>query len=130
MGIAWKKSSLELTDIFYNSLPKDELVEQRKMFGYPCAFVQGNMFAGLHQENMAVRLPEPSREAMTRLKGAGQFEPLPGRIMKEYITVPETVLKDPKELAKLVLEAFEYALSLKAKSKKKAARVPKSKKTR
>jgi hypothetical protein len=32
------------------------------MFGYPAAFVNSNMFMGLFQESMLIRLPEKCRE--------------------------------------------------------------------
>ena len=53
--MAWRKSSPELIAAFDAALPDDRRVQRRKMFGYPCAFTGGNMFTGLHQENLIVR---------------------------------------------------------------------------
>ena len=52
--------------------------ERRKMFGYPCAFVAGNLFTGLHQENVIVRLAERDRVAAIGTEGARLFEPMSG----------------------------------------------------
>jgi TfoX/Sxy family transcriptional regulator of competence genes len=53
------------------------------MFGYPAVFVNGNLFAGLHQENFILRLSEAHRTALCSQHGAQLFEPMPGRRMRE-----------------------------------------------
>ena len=90
---------------------------ERKMFGYPAGFVNGNLFMGLFQESMILRLPEGAREEFLKLHGAKLFEPMPGRPMREYVGVPQSVMRDKKELTKWVARAFEYGASLKPKSK-------------
>jgi TfoX/Sxy family transcriptional regulator of competence genes len=59
--MSWRKSTDALKDLFLRTLPDDPRVERRSMFGYPCAFAGGSMFAGLHQENLIVRLGEVER---------------------------------------------------------------------
>jgi TfoX/Sxy family transcriptional regulator of competence genes len=93
--------------------------DQRRMFGYPCAFVNGNMFAGLFQTGLFLRLSEPERERFLRLKGASRFEPLPGRVMREYVTAPADLARQPKVVAEWLRKAFNYASSLPAKAEKK-----------
>ena len=56
--MTWEKSSDELMSLFSELAPNGPRVEQKKMFGWPCCFVNGNLFAGLHKENMIFRLPE------------------------------------------------------------------------
>jgi len=59
-GSKWRKSLTQLVDLFVAVLPDQPNVERRQMFGYPCAFVNGNMFTGLHQGSLIVRLiPDP-----------------------------------------------------------------------
>jgi len=116
----WKKSSPGLIEKFDQVLPTDPRVERRKMFGYPCAFTNGNMFAGLHQENMILRLAEKDRAALIRTGKTGLFEPLPGRTMKEYVVVPPDMLKGGTALESWMKKSFDYALSLKPKVKKAA----------
>ena len=93
----------------------DGLGEQRKMFGYPCAFVNGNMFAGLHEAGLILRLPESEREEFLRLKGALRFEPMPGRVMREYVVAPEDMARHPEVVANWLRKAFAYGSSLPAK---------------
>jgi hypothetical protein len=59
--MAWEKSPESLIEAFHEALPDDDRIERRKLFGFPCAFVNGNMFTGLHQRDMIVRLPEDAR---------------------------------------------------------------------
>ena len=92
--------------------------EPRKMFGYSCVFAKGNMFAGLHEGGMVLRLPDEQRTEFLRLKGAEQFEPMPGRVMREYVIVPKVLLNAPDQLRVWVEKSLAYILSLPAKPKK------------
>lgn len=91
------------------------LGEPRKMFGYACAFVNGHMFAGLHEAGMVVRLPEKERAAFLRLDGARPFEPMPGRVMREYVVAPDALADEPAAVKSWLRKAFRYASSLPAK---------------
>ena len=59
----------------------------RPMFGQLSAFVNGNMFAGVFGDAMFVRLPDDQR-ALVLKAGGGDFEPMPGRPMKGYVSLP------------------------------------------
>jgi len=113
-----QKSPQELVDLFASVMPGPQAT-QRKVFGYPAGFVNGNMFMGLFADEMILRLPEDLREKMIGVHGAKIFEPMPGRPMKEYVQVPRSVRNDRKELASWVAKALEYGESLKPKSKAK-----------
>ncbi len=52
----WRRPPEDLVDRFLSLVPDDPGVEVRRMFGCPCFFCGGNMFAGVHQENLFVRL--------------------------------------------------------------------------
>jgi len=101
--------------------------EPRKMFGYSCVFARGNMFAGLHEAGMVLRLPEGQRTEFLRLKGAEQFEPMPGRVMREYVIVPRILLNEPDQLREWVEKSFAYVSSFPAKAKKVPGASKKSK---
>ena len=62
------------------------------------------------------------------MKGAQQFEPMPGRVMREYVVVPKVLLKAPEELRTGVEKSLAYVSSLPAKPKKSSggARASKS----
>ncbi|HYK87126.1 MAG TPA: TfoX/Sxy family protein [Acidobacteriota bacterium] len=117
----WQKSPAQLVELFARlqaGLPPE--AEKRKMFGYPCSFVNGQMFAGLHQTNMVLRLGEEDRAEFLRQAGAEIFEPMPGRIMKEYVVVPASLKREEEVLLKWTVRAFSYAKSLGPKVKKKS----------
>ena len=120
--MAWRKSPPELIAAFDAALPDDRRVQRRSMFGYPCAFARGNMFTGLHQENLIVRLPEGERARLLRHPGASIFEPMPGRQMKEYVAVPPEIVEDGEALRGWMTTALDYASSLPAKGPKGAGK--------
>src|ERR1700692_89922 len=111
----WQKSSQGLINLFESVIPGPPAV-QRKMFGYPAGFVNGNMFMGLFQESMILRLPTGPREEFLKFHSAKIFEPVAGRPMREYVAVPQSVMHDKKELTAWVARAFDYGTSLKPKS--------------
>ncbi len=118
----WTKPSPELVEKFDRALSAYPLAERRQMFGMPAAFLNGNMFAGLHEERMVVRLaPDRLREALGT-GGAAPFAPMPGRPMREYAVVPPSVVADSAELDRWLGMSFEYATSLEPKTKKPPAR--------
>ena len=121
----WKKSSEKLIEQFYasvESLPEKEL---RKMFGYPCCFVKGNMFTGLHEENWVLRLSEQDRSEMIDKHGAHPFEPMKGRMMREYVALPNSIKENGNLLHSWLEKSYEFVSSLPPKKKK-----PKSPTTR
>ncbi|MBM3482161.1 MAG: TfoX/Sxy family protein [Alphaproteobacteria bacterium] len=119
---SWRKSPPELIAFFDKVLPDDPRVDRRKMFGYPCAFTTGGqMFIGLHQENLIVRLAEADRAKLLKEPGASIFEPMPGRQMKEYVSLPQAMLSgDPSKTRPWVVRALDYAASLPPKKPKGA----------
>ncbi len=120
----WRPAPAELIRIFEDALKSLPEAEPRKMFGYPCSFINGQMFAGLHQENMILRLPEEARSRFLDLEEAKPFEPMPGRVMGEYVVVPRSVLNSAIELKKWLGVALTYAKSLPPKPPgKKGSRV-------
>jgi len=94
--------------------------QQRKMFGYPAAFVNGNMFMGVFGDQMFLRLASNYREELMARAGARPFEPMPGRAMTEYIALPESILSNRGDLARWVEKSFDYGKSLKAKPSAKS----------
>jgi len=133
--MAWEKSSESLIEAFYQALPDDERVERRKMFGFPCAFVNGNMFTGLHQKDLIVRLPEAARAELLELPGTSLFEPMAGRVMREYVAVPRAMQGDAEFLSAQgdaeflsawVEKSYEFAKALPVKVPKKRTRKKKA----
>jgi TfoX/Sxy family transcriptional regulator of competence genes len=116
--MAWTKAPQPLVDLFDASLPADPRIERRKMFGYPAAFVHGNMFAGLFQDRLFARLSPGDQVALEAVHGPLPFEPMPGRPMRGYARAPEPVLADGEATAAFIAQGFEHASSLPPKEKK------------
>jgi TfoX/Sxy family transcriptional regulator of competence genes len=118
----WTKAPPSLVDLFGHAIESMPGVQPRTMFGYPAAFVKGNMFSSLFQSSMILRLSEPDRAACASQFGARRFEPMPGRPMREYIEVPERMLKSPKLLDTWLRKARDYAAALPPKTARRAAK--------
>jgi TfoX/Sxy family transcriptional regulator of competence genes len=113
--MAWKKSPDWLVERFSAVVPPG--IERRQMFGYPAAFVQGNMAFGLFEDHLVMRVGEPDLLEL-RNHGATPFEPMAGRPMKGWVTVPDAVTKEEGELKRWVLRALTFAAALPAKGGK------------
>ena len=88
---------------------------QRKGAANPYTSINGNMFTLLHQsQTLAIRLPNDKREEFLKKHKASLFEAY-GAVMKEYVQVPDALLKDLRELEKYMKSSYEYAKTLKAK---------------
>jgi TfoX/Sxy family transcriptional regulator of competence genes len=113
----WRKPSPELVDRFHAAVADIDGVELRKMFGFPAAFVAGNMAAGIHQESVMVRLPAEERAARLA-DGWSLFEPMPGRPMREYVALPSDVADDLTATRGWIERAAAYARTLPPKAAK------------
>jgi TfoX/Sxy family transcriptional regulator of competence genes len=93
---------------------------ERKGADNPYTSLNGNMFSLLSAvtETMALRLPAEEREAFLKKYKSKLFE-VYGAVMKEYVTVPDALLKNTKELQKYMALSYEYAKTLKPKASKK-----------
>jgi TfoX/Sxy family transcriptional regulator of competence genes len=109
--MAWQKSPPELAERFASVLDGFDGVQRRKMFGYPAAFVGGNMVTGLHQSNWVVRL-SPDDQAAAMAEGATTFEPMAGRPMKSFVALPTAVLEDDARVAAWVGRAVEHGRTM------------------
>ncbi len=117
----WKKAPPGLVKTFEEVIATVPGGEPRKMFGYPAAFVNGQMFTGVFQDRLFVRLPESGRTELAK-QGGKAFEPMPGRPMREYAEVPPSVLRSKAALAGWVRRAFDYAAALPPKGPARGAK--------
>ncbi len=115
------RSPEELVPTFDNALKDFPMAERRKMFSYPAAFANSQLFAGLFQDEMFVRLPEPERTRFLSRFKTKHFAPL-GHAMREYVVVPPDMLKSPLRLRNWLGKALAYAQSLPPKVKAKKTR--------
>jgi hypothetical protein len=112
----------ELIRLFEGAIKDFPQAEERKMFGYPAAVINGQMFSSLFGENMMLRLSQADREKFLREYKSKLFEPMPGRPMKEYVLVPLQVRESPALLKGWLTRSSKYAESLPPKVKGKKAR--------
>ena len=125
--MAWTKSPQSLIDLFEKSVPSGTSVSRRKMFGYPAAFANGNLFVGLHQNDFIIRLSEKDRARFSAEFGEPRFEPMPGRPMREYVRLPEELLADPRRRASWISLSLRYAEAIAPKTKSpKTKKIPRS----
>ena len=115
--MAWRKSPATLIATFEQALPADARVQRRQMFGYPAAFANGNLFTGLHQGDLMVRLAEADRGKLKALGGV-TFAPMPGRGMREYVVVPPAIVSDKRALKHWMSRSLAFACTLPTKKPK------------
>lgn len=115
--MAWKKSSEELVK-FLDGKMAGKKAERRKMFGFPCYFINGNMAIGTFEDGLILRLGTEGRDmAMARHGQLRFFEPR-GRTMGEYVVVPKEIRDDAASFDRLLELSIKYVSGLPAKKKK------------
>lgn len=114
---SFEKSPAELVDRFAELADLVPEANRKQMFGYPTCVLGGNMFMGLHQDRMFLRLAEADRELFNADHGGEPFEPMPGRPMREYVVVPTAMLAG-ESIVEWVRRSYEYARQLPPKKPK------------
>ena len=115
----FEKSSPELVARFDTVVGRNATadVTRRQMFGYPCAWIGGNMLTGLFAQDWWVHLSEPDRETLLALPGAHQLEVMPGRVMGRYVVLPPDVAADDRAVDAWLTKAIAFTRSLPPKKK-------------
>ena len=108
---SFDKSPPELVARFGEILEGYPDAERRKMFGYPAAFVGGNMATGLFADQWVVRLPDDEIEP-AKARGASSFEPMPGKPMKAFVAIPAADIDDDAALRAWVERGLALAGSM------------------
>ena len=108
------KSSPEIIERFGQAIERLGApdVALRKMFGYQCAWIGGNMASGLFGDEWWVRVSEPERERVLEL-GGHPFAPMPGKgKMGRYVVLPEGVVANAPDLDGWLARAMEFTRTL------------------
>jgi TfoX/Sxy family transcriptional regulator of competence genes len=89
---------------------------ERKGAANPYTSLNGHMFSLLLGPKgvMALRLPEDEREKFLKKYKTTLYEAY-GAVMKEYVTVPDELLKNTRVLEKYLAASYAYVKSLKPK---------------
>jgi TfoX N-terminal domain len=108
---SFDKSPPELVARFGAVMDRYPDTERKKMFGYPAAFVGGNMATGLFADQWVVRLPAEEIEP-AKARGAGSFEPMPGKPMKAFVVIPAAEVADDAAIRTWVERGIDFARSM------------------
>jgi TfoX/Sxy family transcriptional regulator of competence genes len=110
----WNPVPAALAEAFLAALPAEQAVQRRQMFGCPCAFVNGQMFAGLHSDRLIVRVPAEATARPCVIMG---------RTMREYALFETALELPPAQMAAWIRRGYDYALTLPPKAKKSRSAV-------
>jgi TfoX N-terminal domain len=112
------KSPETLVALFESAMKDFPDLKPRKVFGYPCGFVNGYMTVGLYAEDLFVRLPSDEQAVLLRATGGRHLEPMPGRPMSDYVVVPVSIREKKAKLKQWIEKAVSYSRSLPPKVNK------------
>ena len=113
----WVKAPEELKALLEAAM-KDVPCEKRPMFGYPAYFINRHMFIGLFQRSVFIRLSQDQLARLQAKHGAiCNLEPMPGKPMKDYYVLPESVYANGKIFKEAIVRSAEYTSSLPPKEK-------------
>jgi hypothetical protein len=106
----------------YEKLVATNPTVQRKGATMPYTSVNGHMFSLFTKDAyLALRLPPDAQQEFLK-KYKTKITEQYGAIMKEYVDVPEALLRKTSELKKYFDTSFAYVSSLKPKATKKTTK--------
>ena len=118
--MTWKKNSPETVARIEEAVG-DIPVSKRQMFGCPCWFAGDALCCCVHDDQIFLRLAEQDREQLlSECPEARRFEPMPGRVMREYVVLPPELIADTALLHEWLIRSCRFASSLPPKVKKSA----------
>ncbi len=84
-------------------------LEYKHFFSGAAVYANGRICVTLTPVGFAVKLPEESRNALMRDKGTKHLRYFPrGPIKKDYVVLPEAMLKDMRTLRHWIEVSIEY----------------------
>jgi hypothetical protein len=121
-GMIMAKAKVEIPEeklALYDKLIASNPEIERKGVTNPYTSANGHMLTHLSKTGtMGLRLPKDEREAFLEKYNTTLYESY-GAIMKEYVTVPDSLLENTEELRPYLDLSYAYVKSLKPKSTKK-----------
>jgi hypothetical protein len=117
---ATKKSNIPTDKLdLYDKLIETNPRVARKGAANPYTSLNGHMFTYLNASgSLALRLPQDEREKFLKKHKTTLFEAY-GVVMKEYVKVPDSLLRDTRTLQPYFQLSYEYVKQLKPKATKK-----------
>jgi len=88
-------------------------LECKHFFSGAAVYAKGRICMSLTPVGFAIKLPEESRNTLSKEQGAKPLRYFPkGPIKKDYVVLPKAVLNDIKALRNWVKVSVEYVVSL------------------
>ena len=88
--------------------------QRKNMFGGVCHLLNGNMYCGVYQDFLILRLGPDQAAAALQMPAVRPFD-ITGRPMKGWVMVARDGFKSDDDLKSWLLQAREFADSLPAK---------------
>lgn len=103
---------------------KSVKLECKHFFSGAAVYAEGRICMSWTPVGFAIKLPETSRNTLVNQQGAKYLRYFPkGPIKKDYVVLPESMLKEMKALSRLARTSVEYALSLSAPQTKRKSHI-------
>ena len=96
------------------ALARKKGVEEKKMFGCICFFLNGNALVGVWKDRLIARLGPDEGEAARREPHVGEFD-ITGRPMRNWVTVEPEGVADEEAVKEWVKKAVKFVGKMAAK---------------
>ncbi len=107
----------EITTLLKQACPRlatTHQLEFKNVFGAVGGYINGSIFTSCGKFGVAFRLPPDTLSALFREKEVKHLRYFPkGHIKKEYAVLSKRMLKNKRQLKKVVDESIKYVLLLK-----------------
>ena len=97
-----------------SALARKKNIEEKKMFGCICFFINGNALVGVWKDRLIARLGPDEGEAALREPHVRAFD-ITGRPMRKWVAVEPEGVEDDEQLHDWVQRALEFVTTLPAK---------------
>ena len=99
-----------------DALARKKNIEEKKMFGCICFFLNGNALAGVWKDALIARLGPDEGEAALREPHVRAFD-ITGRPMRNWVVVESEGVEDDDQLKDWIQRAAKFVGKLPAKEK-------------
>ena len=103
--------SEDLAERIRNVLSRKKSIEEKKMFGCICFFLNGNALAGVWKDRLIARLGPDEGEAALREPHVRQFD-ITGRPMRNWVVVEPEGVEDDDQLKVWIDRATKFVRTL------------------
>src|SRR5215216_2880675 len=97
-----------------DALARKKNIEEKKMFGCICFFLNGNALAGVWKDRLIARLGPDEGEAALREQHVRAFD-ITGRPMRNWVAVKSEGVEDDEQLMGWIERALKFVTKLPAK---------------